>query len=686
MSANTVWQRLLSFFPEVVKGNSGAAPAVDWTAGSVQSITLNAATVTPTFTAPPGGANLALVVTQDGVGGRAVTWPAAVKWIGGTAPILLSGAAQTTLVYFYFDGTNYWGSLASGASPSSIIPWTAVAAGTALAASLAKPNLAADSSGAQSTITLPTAAAMAASDGFEFTIKATGNMLSPVIVTAGAGSTIELLNAPGTFGASTWLPIQGQGVVFKYDLATTTWKARASTEGSGAVGASAYNPGWYAAGTLFVDPQNTSGAASDAKTGRTAGAPLLTYAEVARRWGSTAPTLSVDTQIKFLSSHTDNSDPVSWSPMMLKGAIPSIIGTIATTAAVFTRSAAKNRAAGANSALAGSFSAGAPAAGVLVHNTTAAKDSRAFLYKTAGGANWTVCQPLVTQTIPQAALPAELDMWATNDTVELLALTAVNLIDFSPLIVDYNGAFDDLGYLQAITVFDPGGLNLSPVYIGTNVYCADVAFQRAIYANSTSASILTAQSWGPPVFANCFFGGGLNWLGVSAAILYGGCWPANGGTALRLVGHAAQPANTDVNLTIDGDFITGGAAFFSNVQIGFLFLDGNLTCTGTVIFDTAAAGGHVVYGTAGKTVSLRTCCRGLMNGTFTAGWTAPTLVTGVTIDGATTANSIAYAGAVGTIHNAITTSVANLDAAAGAAGFGGNAFNLGGSSVSNLVG
>ena len=192
MSANVVWKRILQFFPELVKGNSGAGPTVDWTQGSVQSLTLNAATVTPTFVDPPGGCNLTLVATQDGTGGRAFTWPAAVSWIGGTPPILLSGAGQTTLVNFYFDDATYFGSLSTAASPQSIIPWTDVAAGTTLSASFARPNLAFDTSGAQSNVTLPTAAQMASADGFVFTIRLTGNTtVTPVIVNAGAGTTIE---------------------------------------------------------------------------------------------------------------------------------------------------------------------------------------------------------------------------------------------------------------------------------------------------------------------------------------------------------------------------------------------------------------------------------------------------------------------------------------------------------------
>ena len=115
----SVWQKLLSYFPELVKGNSGATPTVDWSKGSAQSMTLTAGTVTPTFVNPPGGANLTLVLTQDGTGGRNVVWPAAFSWIGGGPPLLQSGPGQTSLITFYFDGTTYFGTLATAGTPSS---------------------------------------------------------------------------------------------------------------------------------------------------------------------------------------------------------------------------------------------------------------------------------------------------------------------------------------------------------------------------------------------------------------------------------------------------------------------------------------------------------------------------------------------------------------------------------------
>lgn len=80
--------------------------AIDWTNGNVQELSLTAS-VTLTFAGGLDGSRLMLVVKQDATGNRQITWPANVKWPGGTAPTL-SGANKTDLITFMYDGTNYY--------------------------------------------------------------------------------------------------------------------------------------------------------------------------------------------------------------------------------------------------------------------------------------------------------------------------------------------------------------------------------------------------------------------------------------------------------------------------------------------------------------------------------------------------------------------------------------------------
>ena len=97
------------FDAEVDNGNSGTADTIDWTAGNKQRSTLTG-NCTFTFSPEPTGpCSLTLKLVQDGTGSRTVTWPADVKWPGGTAPTLTTTASAVDIVTFYYDGTAFYG-------------------------------------------------------------------------------------------------------------------------------------------------------------------------------------------------------------------------------------------------------------------------------------------------------------------------------------------------------------------------------------------------------------------------------------------------------------------------------------------------------------------------------------------------------------------------------------------------
>ena len=84
---------------------------VDWGAGNKASMTFGAGNIgTFAFTNPPKTSNLVLKIIQDGTGSRVVTtWDTDIKWAGGTAPTLSTGANDIDIISFYFDGTNFFG-------------------------------------------------------------------------------------------------------------------------------------------------------------------------------------------------------------------------------------------------------------------------------------------------------------------------------------------------------------------------------------------------------------------------------------------------------------------------------------------------------------------------------------------------------------------------------------------------
>lgn len=89
-------------------GNTSTALTLNWNNGTKQSCTATG-NVTFTLSNPVVGVTYTIEITQDGTGSRTYTWPAAVKWPGGSAPTG-SGAAKIDVIKLLWDGTSYLGS------------------------------------------------------------------------------------------------------------------------------------------------------------------------------------------------------------------------------------------------------------------------------------------------------------------------------------------------------------------------------------------------------------------------------------------------------------------------------------------------------------------------------------------------------------------------------------------------
>jgi hypothetical protein len=90
-------------------GTGSGAKTIDWTLGNKFKFTLGALNETFSFTAPTNACSLLMLIIQDSVGGRDITWPATVKWLGAEPNWSLGGASKGIIASFYFDGTTYWG-------------------------------------------------------------------------------------------------------------------------------------------------------------------------------------------------------------------------------------------------------------------------------------------------------------------------------------------------------------------------------------------------------------------------------------------------------------------------------------------------------------------------------------------------------------------------------------------------
>lgn len=94
---------------EVATANTSTAYTINIANGTVQILTLTG-NCTYTFPTATAGKSFILIQKQDGTGSRTVTWPAAVKWPGGTAPTITSTASKADKFIFTADGTNWLGS------------------------------------------------------------------------------------------------------------------------------------------------------------------------------------------------------------------------------------------------------------------------------------------------------------------------------------------------------------------------------------------------------------------------------------------------------------------------------------------------------------------------------------------------------------------------------------------------
>lgn len=78
---------------------------IDLSQGSIIGFTFGAGNETLTLSNLKDSEIIALAMIQDGVGSRTVTWPAAIKWVGGSAPTLSTGANKRDQFTFTCNGT-----------------------------------------------------------------------------------------------------------------------------------------------------------------------------------------------------------------------------------------------------------------------------------------------------------------------------------------------------------------------------------------------------------------------------------------------------------------------------------------------------------------------------------------------------------------------------------------------------
>jgi hypothetical protein len=89
---------------------------VNWAQARALKLTLTGDTTIRRFLGGVNGESLTLVVVQDSVGSRTITWPASVVWIGGDEPTLTEDADAVDVFQFFKVDETYQGSMVGSAA------------------------------------------------------------------------------------------------------------------------------------------------------------------------------------------------------------------------------------------------------------------------------------------------------------------------------------------------------------------------------------------------------------------------------------------------------------------------------------------------------------------------------------------------------------------------------------------
>ena len=90
------------------------ATLIDWRLGNHVKFTFGAQNETITFTNPTKQGHYSMIIIQDETGSRIITWSGmTIKWFGGVAPTLSTGANAEDVLGLIFDGTSWYGMLSN---------------------------------------------------------------------------------------------------------------------------------------------------------------------------------------------------------------------------------------------------------------------------------------------------------------------------------------------------------------------------------------------------------------------------------------------------------------------------------------------------------------------------------------------------------------------------------------------
>jgi hypothetical protein len=106
-NGNIVVATQLAHTRQATTGTVGTT-TFNFNSGNIVEFTFGAGNEAIAFSNLADGAEYIITMIQDATGSRTATWPASMKWVGGVAPTLSTGAGKRDIIHCYTNGTNVY--------------------------------------------------------------------------------------------------------------------------------------------------------------------------------------------------------------------------------------------------------------------------------------------------------------------------------------------------------------------------------------------------------------------------------------------------------------------------------------------------------------------------------------------------------------------------------------------------
>ena len=447
------------------------------------------------------------------------------------------------------------------------------------------------------------------------------------------------------------------------------------TPGTSGGAAGAPTAAWTVA-AWWIDPVN----GSDTNSGTSVGAPLKTWFQLIQLFGTYSPIIGQNTTITWLSSQSDNSDPVIFTPYINNSAVITITGnsTVVATGTLSSVTAINrntsqlwqaNIGQAVANFLAPTFSEQSTQAIMSVGTGTPfiATGVYAWPYTQVSTDVCTFSQPLSFTANTGIGTANTMSSISSGNAYQMLQFKSVNFVQLDAKIIEFNVPYYNNGIvINQLHFYDPQGATNDDVYVGNYVQLVECAIDKEIIAiHYTTDSNVFLQ--------NCSFNGSI--LTPPGSIILGGLL-----AGVEISGQC----NPTQGPVVDGNVILfNGGQCKTTASVGNMYIED----TWTFEIDGIVAVGEETqygYGVTGAALwgpgSILVTQRG---GLFYPGnpATGCFLIQGsIEINSLTTAYSI---GPTGVWNASIPITPRALDHAAGLSGFGGMAINPCGGIISN---